>query len=182
MALSHDSQLARVSAPKSALADQSRYRVGIALIACAVMAIAILTFSSVAQAAPAAGEDQYLEQAPDGGGNSGSGGSGGTENFSQSVGSNDGTVTEDDVKAKAKKNKKKNADSSAKSTKPVVNETPTTPPAATESVATAAKLGPFSRNTTLALLALIIAIAAGAIVLRNRASVPPGDGTPGSGV
>lgn len=159
----------------SRASTKAMLRVALALIACAVVALSALAFAPAADAAPAAGEDQYLEQVPNGGGTTGGNDPSNTQDFSQSVGSDTNAVTAEDVKAEAKKHKKKNSGSADSSAKTIVADQVTTPPAATESVATAAKLGPFSRSTTLALLALIIAAGAGSVVVRKHNAAPRTD-------
>lgn len=107
----------------------------------------MLALVSVASAAPASGEDQYLEQPPVGGGPGGRDVN--NDSYADSVGGSDGTVTEEEVKKKAKKHKK-NKKSEGVATAPV-GATPSTAAPVT-SAATAAKLGPFSRTTGLILI------------------------------
>ncbi|MBJ7354155.1 MAG: hypothetical protein JHC98_04960 [Thermoleophilaceae bacterium] len=134
----------------------------LSVIACA------LALANVASAATPSGEDQYLEQPPVGGGNSDTG----EDSFQPVDSNNDGVISEAEVKAAAAKQKKK-AKKKAKDAKEegasgatgasgAAGTTPT-PPAA-ESVATAAKIGPFSKNTALMLGALALLIGLGAFV------------------
>lgn len=129
----------------------------LSVLACA------LALANVAMAAAPSGQDQYLEQAPNGGGNSngnsGDTGTGTTTGVADTNG--DGKISEDEVKKAAKKNKKKKAQEGATdstgatgATGAAAGTTPT-PPAA-ESVATAAKLGPFSQTTGLMIIGLVL--------------------------
>lgn len=122
-----------------------------------------LALANVASAATPSGEDQYLEQVPNGGGNSGE------DNTDVVDTNNDGVITEAEVKAAAEKQKKKAAkkakdDEGATGVTGAAGGSTTPTPPAAQSVATAAKIGPFSKNTALILAALALAIALGAFV------------------
>jgi hypothetical protein len=180
-AKSTESLAPEVSSHASTSKAKSRYSMRVLFFASLSVLGCMLALANVAYAATPAGEDQYLEQAPDGGGNSGGSNSGG-DDFAESVGGEDGTVTEADVKEAAQKNKKKaekeaSDDEGSTGSTGAAGSSGTTPPSSVSSVATAAKLGPFSRNTALALIALIVVLGGGALVLRGRgAPTPPAGG------
>lgn len=126
-----------------------------------------LALANVAYAATPSGEDQYLEQAPSGGGNTGAGTGVGADDLVAPVdANNDGVISEAEVKEAAEKNKKKAAateeDGSTGATGAAASTTPT-PPAA-ESVATAAKIGPLSQKTALMLAGFVLLVGGGAAV------------------
>jgi hypothetical protein len=127
-----------------------------------------LALANVASAATPSGEDQYLEQAPNGGGEGVGQGVGlGADDVETPVdANNDGVITEAEVKEAAERNKKKAAanddEGSSGATGAATGTTPT-PPAA-ESVATAAKIGPLSQKTALMLAGLSLLVGGGAVV------------------
>ncbi|MGH2958896.1 MAG: hypothetical protein ACRDKE_04780 [Solirubrobacterales bacterium] len=129
----------------------------LSVLACA------LALANVASAATPAGEDQYIEQSPNGGGNSGS-----DEDVVPVDANNDGVISEAEVKQAAEKNEKKakkaeakDDDGSTGATGAAATTTPT-PPAA-QSVATAAKIGPLSQKTALMLAGLVLLVGGGAV-------------------
>lgn len=137
----------------------------------------VLALASVATAATSSGQDQYVEHTPYGGGDSGgsdnAGGDGVEHNGQSPTGGGgavdtgldadqNGTLTEEEVKAEAERNKKRNAkkDDSDQGASGAVgaatgSASPPNPPAA-QSVATSAKLGPLDRSTALILGGLIL--------------------------
>jgi hypothetical protein len=137
-------------------------------------AACLLALAGTAQAAPPAGEDQYLEQVPNAGGKSGPGAG---SDYAQSVGGENGQVTEEDVKRAAEKNKKNAKGQTGATGATAPGATAPTSAAPVESVATAAKIGPFSRSAALAILAIILAIGGAALYQRSRNSGGPGTGT-----
>ena len=86
----------------------------------------------------------------------------------QSLGSDDDVVSSDEVAAEAEKNKQKRAKNPVGDGAPSAAPPPTTPPAATQSVATAAKFGPFSQTTAILLAGLVLTLGGGAFMLRSR--------------
>lgn len=140
----------------------------------------MLALANVASAATGSGEDQYVEQVPQGGGNSGKG----SDETTGTLGGQNGTVTEQDVSNAAKKNKKKKAkkkdkadDEGATGGTGAVGSGSGTPPSTTQAVdstATAAKIGPFSRTTALLLGAMVLAIGGAAAVMHLRKPPLPG--------
>jgi hypothetical protein len=122
-----------------------------------------LALANVAMAASPSGEDQYIEQAPNGAGDT-------SQHSTDAVDlNNDGVITNAEVRKAAEKQAKKR-----KSERPVADDegstgatgaatsgTTPTPPAA-QSVATSAKIGPLSRKTAvmLGIMALLIGLGA----------------------
>jgi hypothetical protein len=139
----------------------------------------MLALANVASAATGSGEDQYVEQVPQGGGTNK-----GTDETTGTLGGQNGTVTEQDVSDAAKKNRKTRKNKKKDKT----DEGPTgetggtgavggggSPPTqAVTSAATAAKIGPFSRNTALLLGAMVLAIGGAAAVMHLRKPAVPG--------
>lgn len=159
-AQAHDESLSRSQTPgKSKSSFRLYFFTFLSVLACA------LALANVASAATPSGEDQYLEQAPNGGGNQGVG-LGADDVVTPVDANNDGVISEAEVKEAAERNKKKAAakedDGSTDATGAVAGTTPT-PPAA-ESVATAAKIGPLSQKTALMLAGLTLLVGGGAVV------------------
>lgn len=135
----------------------------------------MLALANVASAATPSGEDQYLEQTPNAGGKK----SGSNNQYVTTVGGKNGAVTEQDAKKQAEKNKKKKQEkdegatgSTGASGAAGTGAKPPSTGAPVQSVATSAKLGPFSRTTGLALAALIAALLGGVAFTRSRAPQP----------
>lgn len=160
-AQAHDEALSRSQASsKSRSSFRLYFFTFLSVIACG------LALANVASAATQSGEDQYVEKAPNGGGDTD------VPDTEEVVDTNgDGVISEAEVKQAAEKNKKKDAknkpgddsdDGSTDSTGAAAGTTPT-PPAAS-SVATAAKIGPFSKNTALMLAAVALLIGGGAVI------------------
>jgi hypothetical protein len=145
----------------------------LSILACAA------ALANVAAAATPSGEDQYVEKVPTGSGDT-------KEDTSVDVidANGDGVITEAEVKdaaekkkAKAKKDKAKSEDEGASGATGAVAGSTTTPtPPAAESVATAAKLGPFSRNTALLIGALALLAGLGAVAFGGAGSSFLGSG------
>jgi hypothetical protein len=160
-AQAHGASLSRSQTPgKSKSSFRLYFFTFLSVLGCA------LALANVAYAATPSGEDQYLEQAPSGGGNQGAG-PGANDVVTPVDANNDGVITEAEVKEAAERNKKKKAaakqdEGSTGATGAVVGTTPT-PPAA-ESVATAAKIGPLSQKTALMLAGLALLVGGGAAV------------------
>jgi hypothetical protein len=148
----------------------------------------MLALANVASAATPSGADQYLSATPNAGGTTGedtngNGGDSGSQNdstsgdFANDVGGTDGVATTEDVKKQAEKNKAKQDQSGSDdsgSTGTVGAVTPGgggggQPPSATSSAATAAKFGPFSRNTALAMIGVCLVVGLGGYLMNTRA-------------
>lgn len=153
------------------------------LIVAAVLATIACLFllASDSHAAAPSGQDQYLEQVPNAGGKSGSGAN---DNYAQSVGGSNGQVTEEDVKRAAEKHKKKHKGATGETGgtgATAAGPSGPTTAAPAESVANAAKIGPFSRSAALAILAIIVLVGGAALYQRSRRGTPPGGPPPPSG-
>ncbi|MGK2876964.1 MAG: hypothetical protein ACSLFF_00065 [Solirubrobacterales bacterium] len=156
--------------PTSVGKSKSNFRLFIftALSVLACMA----ALANVAAAAAPSGEDQYIEKAPTGSGDSNDA----DENSFEPIDANgDGTITEAEVeeaarekKARAKKDKADKDGATGASGAAAGSSTTPTPPAV-QSVATAAKFGPFSRTTAM-ILALFAALIA-ALAIASKAGV-----------
>ncbi|MBI2690728.1 MAG: hypothetical protein HYX29_02095 [Solirubrobacterales bacterium] len=145
----------------------------------------LLALANVAFAATSSGEDQYLEQAPRGGG---------SEQRDEESGAalpavdanGDGTVSEEEVKKAARKNKKSvkrdGSEEGPSGASGAVAGSGTTPtPPAAESVATSAKFGPVSRSTALIIAGLALVGGLGFAVFGGGAgSILGGDGSAAS--
>jgi hypothetical protein len=129
-----------------------------------------LALANVATAATPAGEDQYVEQAPNGGGTGPSAG-----NLTNNLAGADGILSESDVKKAAEKNKKKagkpeSGDDGSTGASGAVAGAGTTPkPPAASSVAASAKIGPVSRNTALIIGALVLLAGLGTVAFGGGA-------------
>jgi hypothetical protein len=184
MAMSDAEMPSEVSSRLSTSVGKSKYSFRLFFFTLLSVLACAGALANVAAASTPSGEDQYIEKTPNGGGNTGNG------NGVDAVDANgDGTVTQDEVEDAAKKNKKKKkADEKAADDEGATGATSaagagTEPPASTpvESVATSAKIGPFKRNTALALIAFALLIGGGAVVLNGRKPpLPDGAGTPPS--
>jgi hypothetical protein len=124
----------------------------LSVLACA------LALANVAAAATSAGQDQYIEQTPNGGG---------------VVSNPNKTLTEAELKKAAEKNKKDiksgdNGDDKGASGAVGAAGTTPTPPAA-QSVVASAKIGPLSRNTALILGALVLLAGLGVVAFGGGA-------------
>lgn len=156
--------------PASLLQSKERIRLSsFALLLTFAAALLLLVPVGSANAAPPAGQDQYLEPVPDAGGRSGPRA---RQDFSRSLGGSDGKVTEADVRRQAEKNRSKRKKRRAGATEATgpTGEAAPEPPAPAESVKKAAKIGPFSRSGAIAILAIIAAAALLALFMRNRGS------------
>lgn len=143
--------------------SQSKFRMGVSLLAMFALLVAAMSFAGNADAAPAASEDQYLEQVPSGdGANPRS-----KDDFSESVGDSDGVVTDQDVSDQAAKNKQNQPGSPTNSDAPAQSQT--NPPAAVQSVATAAKFGPFSQTQAMIIGGLVLVLSSSAVFMRVTA-------------
>lgn len=152
-----------VGSPRlESLSGKSKYRIGAVIIAVMIAGGLAAFAAPVALAAPASGEDQYLEQVPLGGGPSADREKA-REDFAKSIGGKDGVVTEADVRRAADKNRAK-----AKRQDPTSNST-TNPPPAAQSVATAARYGPLSLGAICGLLAILLGFGCVAFFARRRA-------------
>lgn len=152
-----------VGAPRLAsLSGKSKYRHGAVFVALLFAWVAVAAFATHANAAPASGEDQYLEQVPLGGGPSADREKA-REDFAATVGGKDGVVTEADVRKAAAKNRKnqKNSDEATTATDP--------PPAAAESVVTAVSYGPLAGGAVLVLVTILTVFGLVAVFVRRRA-------------
>jgi hypothetical protein len=168
-----------VSSRQSTSAGQSKDSVRLFIFTALSLLMCALALANVASAATTAGEDQYIEQTPNGGGNgSGSGNGTGNNNYVQSIGGDNGTVTQGDVKGAAERNRKENNknsgdDGSTGSTGTVGAGAggPSSGAPSVQSVTEAAKLGPLNRSTAFLLLGLAAALGGVAFAMRHRSAV-----------
>lgn len=152
-----------VGSPRpESLSGKSKYRIGAVGTAVAIVVCLAGLAAPGALAAPASGEDQYLEQVPMGGGPSADREEA-REDFAKSIGGKDGVVTEADVRRAAAKNRAR-----AKQQEPTSTNT-TNPPPAAQSVATAARYGPLSLGAMCGLLAILLGFGGVAFFARRRA-------------
>lgn len=133
------------------------------LLVAFLAAVSCALFAAPASAAPASGEDQYLEVVPDGAGDNVDREKA-NEDFAESVGGKDGVITEEGVRRAAEENAKKGAGSKNEESDPAPEKTG---PAIAAPI-NAAKSGAIGTGTILAIVAVISAIGGFAIVSRRR--------------
>lgn len=129
-----------------------------------------LAFADGASANIPAGEDQYLEQVPNGGGERGDKSK---VDLVSSLGGENGVVSARDVRRAAAKNQRADRRRSAKGADGDPGEAAL--PGGSDPVTgvlASATLGPFSRGTSFVLLALAVALAASAFASRTLRSRP----------
>lgn len=142
---------------------KSKYLLVALLVAISCAAFSCAVFAAPAGAAPASGEDQYLEVVPDGAGDNVDREQA-NKDFAESVGGEDGVITEEGVRRAAEQNAKKGA--GTKNDEPAA--APEEESAAIAAPVNAVKSGAIGTGTIIAIVGVIAAVGGFALISRRQ--------------
>lgn len=167
----NETQARQAVTTRSTSAAQSKSNTRLLIFTILSTALCLLALANVASADPSSAEDQYVEKAPTGGGDT----KGDEVSYTVPLGSTDGTVSEEDVEqaAKKKKEKKDDSDEGPSGGGAAAGGTGSGPPPAAAAPVAAASKSPLSTPATLALGAMVLALGgAGAFMHFRKPPIP----------